>query len=82
VPVLLGELRQADVPAYAAPARPVGTRLREGTEHQESYQLWVGASAYGEAERALMTAMPHLGRDDTLPALLEFADEQTAEEMS
>ena len=60
VPALLEVLREAGVPAYAAPA---DTRLRSRTEHPESYRLWVGASAYGEAERALITAMPYLARE-------------------
>ena len=60
VPALLEVLREAGVPAYAAPAY---TRPRCRTEHPESYRLWVGASAYGEAERALITAMPHLARE-------------------
>ena len=60
VPALLGVLRRAGVPAYAAPAR---TRLREDKGRPESYQLWVGASAYGEAEKVLITAMPHLARE-------------------
>lgn len=60
VPTLLGVLRQARVPAYVAPAR---TRLREAKGRPESYQLWVGASAYGEAEKALITVMPYLARE-------------------
>jgi len=63
VPELLNVLRAAGVPAYAAPARSPGARLRDGTGHPESYQLWVGASAYGEAETALITAMPYLMRE-------------------
>ena len=60
VPALLEVLRDVGVPAYAAPA---DSRLRCRTEHPESYRLWVGASAYGEAERALITAMPYLTRE-------------------
>jgi hypothetical protein len=60
VPALLEVLRDAGVPAYAAPA---DSRLRCRTEHPESHRLWVGASAYGEAERALITAMPYLTRE-------------------
>ena len=63
VPALLGLLRLAGVPAYAAPARPAGARLRDGQGHPASYQLWVGASAYGEAETALITVMPDLTRE-------------------
>jgi hypothetical protein len=60
---LLWVLRQAGVPAYAAPARSVGARLRDDTRWPAGYQLWVGASAYGEAEKALLTAMPYLARE-------------------
>ena len=63
VPALLGMLRQAGVPAYVAPAGSAHTRLREVKGRPESYQLWVGASAYGEAERALLTVMPYLARE-------------------
>jgi hypothetical protein len=63
VPALLGLLRHAGVPAYAAPARSAGARLRDRTGQPESYQLWVGASAYGEAEKALIIAMPYLTRE-------------------
>jgi hypothetical protein len=62
-PALLEVLRQVGVPAYAAPARPPGARLRERAGKPESYRLWVGASAYGEAEKALLTAMPYLTRE-------------------
>ena len=60
VPALLSVLRQAGVPAYTAPAR---ARLRQAKGRPESYQLWVGASAYGEAEKVPITAMPHLARE-------------------
>jgi len=60
VPPLLAVLRQAGVPAYVARAR---ARLREVEGQPESYQLWVGASAYGEAEKALIAAMPYLARE-------------------
>ena len=50
-------------PAYVAPAGSAHTRLREVKGRPESYQLWVGASAYGEAERALLTVMPYLARE-------------------
>jgi hypothetical protein len=61
--VLLGALREAGVPAYAAPARSVTARLRDRARQPESYQLWVGASAYGEAEAALVAVMPYLTRE-------------------
>ena len=63
VPLLLLALRDAAVPAYAAPARPAAARLRDTTRRPESWQLWVGASAYGEAETALMAVMPNLARE-------------------
>lgn len=64
VPVLLGILREAGVPAYAAPVRPVTARLKGGTPGEpESYRLYVGSSAYGEAEAALLAAMPLLTRE-------------------
>jgi hypothetical protein len=63
VPTLLGVLRQAGVPAYVAPAGSARTRPREVKGRPESYQLWVGASAYGRAERALITVMPYLARE-------------------
>jgi hypothetical protein len=62
VPTLLDMLRQAGVPAYAAPARPASAQLRESGSQPEGYRLWVGASAYGEAETALISAMPYLAR--------------------
>jgi hypothetical protein len=64
VAVLLDVLRQAGVPAYAAPAHRAhraGLRPRDGGK-PDSYQLWVGVGAYGEAESALMTAMPSIRR--------------------
>jgi hypothetical protein len=63
VPLLLLALRDAGVPAYAAPVRPATARLRDATRRPESWQLWVGASAYGEAETALLAVMPNLARE-------------------
>ena len=63
VPTLLGLLREAGVPAYAAPARSAAARLRDRTGRPEAYRLWVGASAYGEAETALVAVMPYLARE-------------------
>ncbi len=62
VPELLARLREAGVPAYAAPARSAAARLRDHSGQPESYRLWVGASAYGSAEAALVAVMPHLAR--------------------
>ena len=64
VPVLLAVLRDAGVPAYAAPVRPVSARLKDGPpEESGCYRLYVGTSAYGEAETALLAAMPLLTRE-------------------
>ena len=60
---VLGVLRDAGVPAYAAAARRAASRLRDRSGRPASYQLWVGASAYGRAESALVAAMPSLARE-------------------
>jgi hypothetical protein len=62
VPQVLSVLRDAGVPAYAAPARLPGARLRDRTRAPEAWRLWVGASAYGRAEDALVAVMPWLAR--------------------
>jgi hypothetical protein len=63
VPRVLGLLRDAGVPAYAAPARPAGDRLRDRSGQPAGYQVWVGASAYGRAEATLLAAMPSVARE-------------------
>jgi len=63
VPVLLRMLGEAGVAAYAAPARSGASRLADRSRHPEGYQLWVGASAYGQAEMILVRAMPYLARE-------------------
>lgn len=63
VPALLDALAAAGVPAYAAPAHPPGARPRVPRGRPEGYQLWVGASAYGEAEEVLVAVMPRLSRE-------------------
>jgi hypothetical protein len=63
VSALLALLREAGIPAYAAPARSAAARLRDRTGRPESYRLWVGARAYGEAEAALVVVMPYLARE-------------------
>jgi hypothetical protein len=63
VPQVLGVLREAGVPAYAAPARPAAARLRDRSGRAPGCRLWVGASAYARAETALVNAMPSLVRD-------------------
>jgi hypothetical protein len=63
VVIVLSALGDAGVPAYAAPARPFAARLRDTTHRPESWQLWVGTSAYGEAEAVLMAVMPDLARE-------------------
>lgn len=65
---VLGRLREASVPAYAAPARPAWQRLREPSGRPEGCRLWVGASGYGRAESVLMTIMPGLVREAALRA--------------
>jgi hypothetical protein len=60
---VLGVLRDAGVPAYAASARPAAVRLRDRSARPAGHQLWVGASAYARAETALVTAMPSLVRE-------------------
>lgn len=63
VPRVLAVLREAGVPAYAAPARPAAVRLRDRSGRPVGCQLWVGASAYARAETALVTVMPSLVRE-------------------
>jgi hypothetical protein len=63
VPALLALLYEAGVPAYAAPARSAAARLRDRSGRPESYRLWVGTSAYGSAETALVVVMPYLARE-------------------
>jgi hypothetical protein len=63
VSALLARLCEAGIPAYAAPARSAAARLRDRTGRPESYRLWVGASAYGAAEAALVVVMPYLARE-------------------
>jgi hypothetical protein len=65
VPLVLRVLRKADVPAYAAPARLPGARLRDRARAPEGWRLWVGASGYGRAGDALVAAMPRLARRAT-----------------
>jgi hypothetical protein len=62
VPRVLSVLREAGVPAYAAPARPASVWLRDNSGQPADYQLWAGASAYGTAEAVLVAAMPSLAR--------------------
>ena len=61
---LLNLLRAADVPAYAAPADTVAHRLRRRDPAVTLYRLWVGSSAYGKAEAALIVIMPLLNGDE------------------
>jgi hypothetical protein len=65
VPTLLKVLRDAGVPGYAAPARPAAARLRARSKFPGAYRIWVGASAYGEAESALLAVMPQRTREAT-----------------
>ncbi|MGH3171439.1 MAG: hypothetical protein ACRDN0_36960 [Trebonia sp.] len=61
---VLAALCRAGAPAYAAPARPAARRLRDRSGRPPGYQLWVGGSAYGEAESALIALMPSLAARD------------------
>ncbi len=63
VPTVLGVLGEAGVPAYAAPARSGARRLKDRTRRPTGYQLWVGASAYGQVELTLVRVMPYLARE-------------------
>lgn len=63
VPQVLSSLRLARVPAYAAPTHPAAVALRAGSAVPPGYQLWVGGSAYGEAESALLAVMPSLANE-------------------
>ena len=63
VPQVLKVLRDAAVPAYVAPAREPRPRPNSRGQQPKSYQLWVGASAYGRAEAALLAVMPQLARE-------------------
>ena len=63
VPTILGALGEAGVPAYAAPARSVASRLKDRTRRPAGYQLRVGAGAYGRAEITLVRVMPYLARE-------------------
>ena len=55
-------LGEAGVPAYAAPARSGASRLKT-VPRPVGYQLWVGASVYGQAEMILVKVMPYLTRE-------------------
>jgi hypothetical protein len=63
VPDVLSALANAGVPGYAAPAYPLGYRLRDRSRRPETYRLWVGASAHGRAEEVLVAVMPRLARE-------------------
>jgi hypothetical protein len=60
---VLSALADAGVPGYAAPAQSLGYRLRDRSRRQETYRLWVGASAHGRAEEVLVAVMPRLARE-------------------
>jgi hypothetical protein len=64
VSALLDILREADIPAYAAPVRPALARLKEPAQKQaEGYRLYIGTSAYGQAEAVLLAVMPLVTRN-------------------
>jgi hypothetical protein len=63
-PAVLAALRSALVPAYAAARGPAGPQAPGRARGKPgSWQLWVGASAYGRAEAVLLTVMPHLTQE-------------------
>ncbi|MGH3404167.1 MAG: hypothetical protein ACRDRJ_16930 [Streptosporangiaceae bacterium] len=59
---LLTAFRARSVPAYAAP--PSGAWVRRGrrASAEPTWRVWVGASAYGRAEQALLVMLPTLRR--------------------
>jgi len=63
VPQVLDALRDAGVPAYAARVRAPLRRPQDRGAQPDSYQLWVGASAYSRAESVLLAVMPRLARE-------------------
>jgi hypothetical protein len=63
VPRVLAVLQAALVPAYAAPASPAAGWLRDRSGRPADCRLWVGASAYGRAEAALLAVMPSVARE-------------------
>jgi hypothetical protein len=68
VPAVLSLLSEAGAPAYVARAHSGASRLGDRTRRPEGYQLWVGTSAYGRAEMALMKVIPYLTREAALHA--------------
>jgi hypothetical protein len=62
---LLAALRTAGVPAYAAPAPRVPSRPGLRAPAGAGFRLWVGTSAYGRAEQALLTLLPNLRGGDS-----------------
>lgn len=68
VPQVLDALRDAGVPAYVARVRSPLRSPRDRGWQPESYQLWVGASAYGRAEAALLAVMSLLAREAARPS--------------
>jgi hypothetical protein len=59
---LLAALREAGVPAYAAPASGPSRAAphRGAAAAVPGYQLWVGSSAHGRAEETLIKAIGQL----------------------
>jgi hypothetical protein len=63
VPTVLCALAEASVPAHAAPANSGTDRVKDQAQRPGPYQLWVGASAYGRAEAALLRLTSYLKQD-------------------
>ena len=62
ISALLDALRQANVPAFAAPSHSVAQRLLRTHGQALSYRVWVGASCYSVAETTLLRVMPDLNQ--------------------
>jgi hypothetical protein len=57
---LLTALRHLQIPAYAAPLTAHGVPHRARRAPWPRWRLWVGSSAYGRAEQALLAMLPNL----------------------
>jgi len=57
---LLAAFRARRVPAYAAASPRARMRRGRRAAAEPTWRIWVGASAYGRAEQALLVALPSL----------------------
>ena len=60
VPALLADLRDAGVPAYAAPVTRRPSARRNPDPAERRCHVWVGTSRYGQAEETLRVRLPAL----------------------